>query len=43
MVWRYDRISRPSTATIAIVTGITSEKATNPTTGTRTRRISSVA
>jgi hypothetical protein len=43
IVWQYDRMSSPSTTIIAIVMGSTSENAATPTTGTRTRRISSVA
>ena len=43
MVWRYDRMSTASTASIATVMGTTSENAAIPTAGTRTRRISSVA
>ena len=43
MVWRYDRISTASTASIASVMGTTSEKAARPIAGTSTRRISSVA
>ena len=43
IVWRYDRIRKPRTMSSAVVTGRTSEKAARPTTGTRTRRISSVA
>jgi hypothetical protein len=43
MVWRYDRIRNPSTTSSATVTGVTNENAARPTTGIRTRRISSVA
>jgi len=43
MVWRYEKIRTASTRTTEMVMGMTSANAATPTTGTRTRRISSVA
>jgi hypothetical protein len=43
IVSRYDRISRASITSRAMVIGMTSENAARPTAGTRTWRISSVA
>src|ERR1700738_3165714 len=43
MVWRYERIRNANTISSAPVTGTTSENAAIPITGTRTRKISSVA
>ena len=43
IVWRYENSKIARTARIPNVTGMTSEKASTPTAGTATFRISSVA